>query len=232
MIASTVEHSARLYESLVKVTGIAGESELLGIAASIRQPYFPGGILPVNRQGSAVCVFAPNRVAWGRLGPLLEARIGHTLSDFTGLLAGGVEPQIQAVLRGAIPEIVGSIRLHEEPKFRKGALIALRRLVENVSEHFAAFGDPKPQQSASTLLRAAETAFARADWATASSLVDELAARQYIDALNLRYLRVRVFAAAGDWKGLKESTLMQELQGVAAPREVLAALKNAQEWTA
>ena len=229
MIAASVEHSQRLWHSLTTAAGITERADLLAIAESIKHSHFPGALLPLDWDDTKFCVFATNRVMWGRLAPLLEARIGYTLSDFAGLPTGVIDPRIRSVLDHPLPEIFGTIRLHPEPQYRKGALVALRRLVENINEHFGAFGEPKHQESASTILRMLDVAFSQGDFAHIDALIGELAERRCLDALNLRYLRVRAFAAAGDWKGLKKSPFLTDLQGVAVPTKVLAAIKKAQE---
>src|SRR4051812_17589426 len=104
MIAASVEESTHLWQSLTAAAGIATRADLLAIAESIKHSYFPGALLPLDWDDAKVCVFATNRVAWGRLAPLLEARIGHTLSDFAGLPTGAVDARITSVLRNALPE--------------------------------------------------------------------------------------------------------------------------------
>src|SRR4029077_9849892 len=131
MIAADLAQSGLAHKRLVDATGLAADQQLLAIAESLRQQSFPGAILPAGKEAESLWVFAPSRSEWHRLAPLLEARIGHTLSDFGGVLAPAIpDSHIAAALDGLAPEIVGRVRLHPTLKLRKGALVAIRRLVE------------------------------------------------------------------------------------------------------
>lgn len=230
MIALSGETSYRARDWLVANGGIAANPDLLAISESAVRETFPGAIVPADVEGRALWVFAPTNLAWQRLAPLLEARIGHTLSDFRGLLRPRPIPEALAGLfRDERPAVSGQVLLHTEPSSRKAALVACRRLVENVAQHAALFVPIPPRRSVTGSLQALEAAFKASDFAAIDALLAELESRRDLDALNLRYLRLRAIVLAGEWDRIRKSGLVRELSGLPVPQVVADALRRASE---
>jgi hypothetical protein len=225
MIALSLERSRRARDWLVANAAIADNADLLAISESAVHTAFPGAIIPADDEGRALRVFAPTALAWQRLAPLLEARIGHTLSDFRGLLRPKpVDEPLAALLGDEQPAVSGEVLLGPDSGSRRAAQTACRRLVENVTEHAASLVPIASRPSITSALQALEIAFKNSDSAAISAILADLERRNDLDALNLRFLRLRAMVVAGEWDRIRQSGLLTELSGLPVPDAVADAL--------
>jgi hypothetical protein len=206
MICDTTQRSAEILSKIANLAGAAREDWgqiFERLAASAIDPGFPGGLVPIATPagGARVYALASDDRQWRQLRPLLLSFAGPTLTSFNGLpgtLSG--TDAIEKVLTEADPSTVGVLDLPSDDMIAAQGLRALVRLVTVWSR--SPTTDGKPSQPTSWLLAdfQDELNVGRRDaaWLIVRRLEDELR----LDALNIHFLEVQLFAAFEDWQAI------------------------------
>lgn len=233
MICDTIQRSAAI---LSKIAGLSGAGAVREdwrplferLAASASDAGFPGGLVPVASPAGAVRVFALARDdrQWRQLRPLLLSFAGPTLTSFNGLpgLLSRTDP-IEKILAEANPSVVGILDLPSDDTVRAQGLRALVRLVTVWSR--APSIDGKPSEPTSWLLADFQDQInvgrREAAWSVIRRLEDELR----LDALNVRFLEVQLFAAFEDWRAIVTMPGLKDLCNARRPPSVTNAILEA-----
>jgi len=227
MLNLTPEKSALLLEQYRRLLGKPsadfGDS-LATIVATATDLAIPGAILP-RQQGKQLLFYAlaPTPQLWRQLRPLLLAFAGPTLTDFIGLPAQlDTNDSVEAWL-AAQNAIVA--RLRTRPDTQTITIRALQRLVALLSHSEI----PEREHSLPTglLLKRFREALLGSDLNTATTILDQLAIETRLDALNLLFLRVRLYEARADWAGLRTQDWFNQLCRTRRPPAVSSALLTA-----
>jgi hypothetical protein len=228
MIAQDEESSKRLFAKYLAIGRLKTDPSQTVTARSIAMSGFPGALVPALDDDSVVFVAAVTSAVWERIMPLLHARIGLTLSDFTGIPSPiTVIDPVASFLVTQSGGILSQIRLSPNEVSRRAAWAALARLVENIEQYAARLDFAVPTSSASIALSGFECAVDSGDVTKAQQLLDAMAENRQIDALNRHFLQVRLFALAGAWESIINSGLYETLQHVRVPVPVKDALDMA-----
>lgn len=225
MIANDKQTSDALYSKYLTVSQIERQPLLQSIAESAVLESFPGALLPSDVDCHIVYAVAPSSLMWQRLAPLLEARIGHTLSDFSGIPSPvTIQNNVSDFVRTCDFTTVCQIRLHSSETFAKAALQGLCRLVENVRQYAYMLDLPDSPKPISVLLANLERAFEMCNLDQVHMCIEQLENGLLLDALNLNYLRLRYLVLAEDWEEIVGSGLYESFRHLSVPHLVSEAL--------
>lgn len=224
MIEATKEKSivaATAYEA----SGIATSDAAKRVARSITSPAVPGAIFPVDAEERTLCACASSLSDWNRLVPLLDARIGKTLSDFpTAVQIETSEPLLDQLLGGASPLLWCWIRLPHDKVLQSLALAACAQLVDDVIANAEIVEPPLQKRSPGQLMAALERLLATGDFAGASEAFEVLRDSRSLDAANIRFLELRLLVAQGEGKLLQAKNIANLLKDMDVPHEVKQAI--------
>lgn len=220
MIEATKEKSivaATAYEN----SGIATSDAAKRVARSITSTAVPGAIFPVDVEERTLCACASSLSDWNRLVPLLDARIGKTLSDFpTAVQIETAEPLLGQLLGGASPLLWCWIRLPHDKLLQSLALAACAQMVDDVIANAEIVEPPLQKRSPGQLMAALERLLAAGDFAGASEAFEVLRNSRSLDAANIRFLELRLLVAQGSEKLNEARSLANSLRGLDVPKEV------------
>lgn len=218
---STSEHESLLAAEAYAASGLATTAPLQRIASSLAAPGFPGAIFALDATGQNLCAAAPDWRQWQRLAPLLEACIGHTLSDFPSQAISTSAPErFTTLLGGFLPALRCRIRLSPSSDLRSLALRACEQLVQDVGTHVALIAPPVAVPGVGALLSMFESAMGSMDFERADQLLLRLRENNHLDAANVRFLRLRILAGQGEARRVETLQLAQQLHGLSVPAEV------------
>jgi hypothetical protein len=219
MIAETETQSQALHDTYV--ANMQGASQnLLEIAHSMRDPRFPGALIPADERLDSLFAASSGHLAWRRLAPLLEARIAYELSDLPTFIRSGPAPEaLRDRMGGYSPFLWCPIRL-APGKLRKAAVSACARLVKNLYEDAALLEPPRIRRSVADLLSSFDEAINHDELDNAEALLLELREANAVDGLNLRFLLARLLGARGPEAATRLSTLAEELRGLRLPEHL------------
>ncbi|UWU92951.1 protein DpdD [Bradyrhizobium sp. CB1015] len=231
MICDTTQRSAAVLSKIANLAGAVREDwrQLFDrLTASATDPGFPGGLVPIATPAGGVRVYAlaSDDRQWRQLRPLLLCFAGPTLTSFNGLPAtlSGTDA-IEKVLAEADPSTVGILDLPSDDTIRAQGLRALVRLVTVWSR--APAMDGKPSEPTSWLLADFQDQInvgrREAAWSVVRRLEDELR----LDALNIRFLEVQLFAAFEDWQAIVAMRGLKDLCNARRPPSVTNAIMEA-----
>lgn len=170
------------------------------VLESATDPRVPGAILPApHSRGCRLYAIAADHKEWRRLGPLLYAFAGPTLTNFTGVIEApsGVDP-LDAFAREMPADVIAVFEAHETSI---EAMRALRRMIAMLRS--APEGGSQPPRPTSWLLSDFEDALNVGDRFAAERLIERLRSECRIDVLNLRFLTVQLLASLGCWAELR-----------------------------
>ena len=215
MIASSETESIKIYDGYVaRIETVA--PGIATIASSIKAAKFPGALVPVG--DDVLFAVAPDHLAWRALAPLLEARIAYQLSDLPHPQGAGDPPaELTALLSGYKPAVW--IRVRFPRKLQRLTITACARLVENVLDHAELMEVPSRQPTSAELLGALEVEMTRNDLAEAERILQRLSTGNYLDGLNVRFLRLRVLEARGDSEA-QVRRICAQIKGLNLPSRV------------
>jgi hypothetical protein len=233
MICETPQRSTVLLSKIADLGGASAVREdwrqlFERLAASAIDAGFPGGLVPVATPAGGVRVYALARDdrQWRQLRPLLLSFAGPTLTSFNGLpgsLSGA--DAIERILAEADPTTVGILDLPSDDGVRAQGLRALVRLVTVWSR--APAMDGKPSEPTNWLLADFQDQInvgrREAAWSVVRRLEDELR----LDALNIRFLEVQLFAAFEDWQAIVTMRGFKDLCNARRPPSVTNAIMEA-----
>ena len=202
----TASVAAGEIDPLVDVTALGPEIVRLctGLLATVRDPLFPGALVPHLDGGElSVLVAAPTLTTWRRLRPVIRAFAGPTLTSFDGLpLPLPASARAAAVMLGSQPAATAVIRLPTDTRSRTSALRALAR----VQDTFARAPDLQrsaPEPTSWLLARFQDHLnVGRRD--AAADVLARLRTELRLDALNIKFLEVQLLAAFEDWISIVE----------------------------
>ncbi len=220
MIEATKEKSivaATAYET----AGIATSDAAKRVARSISSPAVPGAIFVVDADERTLCACASSLSDWNRLVPLLDARIGKTLSDFPrAIQIETAEPLLAKILGGVSPLLWCWIRMPPDKVLQSLALDACAQLVDDVIANAEIVEPPLQKRSPGQLMAALERLLTAGDFAGASEAFEVLRSSRSLDAANIRFLELRLLVAQGSEKLNEAISLANSLRGLNVPTEV------------
>ena len=231
MICDTAQRSAAILSKIGNLAVAVREDwrQLFErLAASATDPGFPGGLVPIATPAGGVRVYAlaSDDRQWRQLRPLLLSFAGPTLTSFNGLPAAlsGADA-FEKVLAEADPSAVAILDLPSDDTIRAQGLRALVRLVTVWSR--APAMDGRPSEPTSWLLADFQDQInvrrREAAWSVVRRLEDELR----LDALNIRFLEVQLFAAFEDWQAIFAMRGLKDLCNARRPPSVTNAIMEA-----
>lgn len=205
-------------QSLKNLADSGGMSEALEtLWQTVRQPRFPGALLPVRSAGRLVVyAAAETEPEWRKLQPLLRAFAGPTLTDFHGassnLDAGN---PFEAALSVAGLHSVARIR---PGRFDASEAIVLRALARLQDRLLAApdLSVARPEPT-SRLLARLQDALNVGDVDCAWNVLDVMRRELRLDAMNLAQLEMRILAATGQWNAIRWHDRFEVLASSAPP---------------
>lgn len=194
------------------------------VLESVVDPRVPGAILPAPLgRGCRIYAVATDRREWRRLGPLLSAFAGPTLTNFTGVIhaPSGSDP-LDAFAR-ALP--AGVVAVVEASDTSVEAMRALRRMIGMLRR--APESTSRPPRPTSWLLSDFEDALNVGDRLAAERLIERLRDDCRLDVLNLRFLTVQLLASLGSWAELRADSYFTDLCLTRKPGTIAAHLAEA-----
>lgn len=194
------------------------------VLESTVDPRVPGALLPAPRdRGCRIYVVAADHREWRRLGPLLTAFAGPTLTNFTGVIQGpsGSDP-LDAFVNTLPGEVIAVV---EADATGIEAMRALRRMIAMLRR--APEGASQPPRPTSWLLSDFEDALNVGDRLGAERLIDRLRAECRLDVLNLRFLTVQLLASMGGWAELRDLADFADLCHARKPATIAGHLAEA-----
>ena len=193
---------------------------------------FPGAIIPRYMDGIMVYyAIATTASEWRRLLPLIRSAVGSTVSDFTGIgIEWKQEDPLEAILAG-IPDLIGSRFTagsdQARGRFTLSALARLCTLLEDVP-----LRREIAPRATGEVLRSFELSIAGLDRNAAQENLDFLSANRRLDAVNLRFLTVRLHAEFKEWEELRALEFFSALCQVRRSSAVTNAMAEALYQTA
>lgn len=179
------------------------------ILVTATEEMFPGAILP--RCGGAITLYyavAPTPQIWRELRPLLLSFAGKTVTNFSGVPAIlDTNDPTEALLSGLSPHAVA--RLIPSQDTEKLALHSLRRLCTMII-NMQAVKRVRPEPT-SLILKKFRCALVVFDREEAEKCLDRLRRELRLDALNLRFLEVQLYASLGEWSVLRSRPFFNQL---------------------
>ncbi|MET3909991.1 PAS domain-containing protein [Bradyrhizobium sp. S3.3.6] len=234
MICDTSERSAELHAKLDLISGCGslGDEEIrklcISIASSAINAEFPGGLVPVVEPSGDLRVYAvtSNDREWRQLSPLLLSFAGPTLTSFTGIPAqlrtGHV---VEETISETRPAKVGVLGLPFDGNVRAQALRALSRLQDTWAR--APKLDGRPTEPTGWLLAEFQDQINVGRREAAAAVIDRLRAELRLDALNIQFLEIQLFAAFSDWAAIVSMPRLSQLCAARRPPSVTATLLQA-----
>lgn len=211
----------------------AGLAPLLEeIAASARDPHFPGAVLPRIEAGRLVCyAAAASEPVWRQLAPLLLAAVGVTRSTFRGQPDDPADDSPRArALRTAGCAVLARFEADAASGERaRDAVVALVRLRRQLGR--APAGGRELSRPTERVLAEFDRALTAGDRERAEDAMAFLRANLRLDALNLRFLEVKLDRRFEDWARLRARPYFRDLTAVRRPPPVTLALTEAIAWT-
>lgn len=194
------------------------------VLKSATDPRVPGAILPApHGRGCRIYAIAADQKEWRRLGPLLYAFAGPTLTNFAGVIkapSGG--DALDAFARDLPVEVIAVVEAQETSV---EAMRALRRMIAML--RLAPEGNSQPPRPTSWLLSDFEDALNVGDRLAAERLIERLRSECRIDVLNLRFLTVQLLASLGCWAELRALPDFADLCLARKPGAIAAHLAEA-----
>ena len=174
------------------------------ILGTLEDERFPGGIIPRFQSGAMLYyAVAPSSEQWRRLVPLLRAAVGSTITDFTGpeVPFDENDPLESVLIENGYPQ-GARFTAGNEVKRGRYALTALARLRTLVDESRIT---PRAEPRATgEVLRAFQSALAAFDRQSAQDALAFLRSNLRLDAVNLRFLTVRLHATFQEWGSIRQ----------------------------
>lgn len=194
------------------------------VLESATDPRVPGAILPApHGRGCRLYAIAADQKEWRRLGPLLYAFAGPTLTNFAGAIkAPSGDDALDAFARALPVDVVAVVEAQET---RVEAMRALRRMISMLRH--APEGNSQPPRPTSWLLSDFEDALNVGDRLAAERLIERLRSECRIDVLNLRFLTVQLLASLGCWAELRALPDFADLCLARKPGAIAAHLAEA-----
>lgn len=220
MIADSAETSRQIALDYAKSNVVVSE-ELRSVATSLISVDFPGALFAFDARVNEICAAAPDRRQWYRLAPLLEAAIGHTLSDFPKPAETISAPaRLTALLGGFSPALWCRIRLANDIRLKQLAIDACKNLVVEFTGHADLVTPPKPLLNVGQLMNLFERALDCDDFERAGNAISEMQVGNHLDAANVRFLRLRWLHAQGESRRFEAQQLASQIRGLTVPSEV------------
>jgi hypothetical protein len=220
MITDSAETSQQIALDYAK-SNVVGSEALQSVATSLISADFPGALFAFDLHVNEICAAAPDWRQWYRLAPLLEATIGHTLSDFPKQAETTSAPaRLTALLGGFSPALWCRIRLADDIRLKQLAIDACTHLVVEFTAHADLVAPPKPHLNVGQLMALFERALDRGDFERAGNALSEMQVGNHLDAANSRFLRLRWLHAQGESRRCEAQQLAGQIRGLAVPREV------------
>jgi hypothetical protein len=199
---------------------------LLEILGSMSDATFPGAVIPRVRDGRLLFyAVADSSLVWRRLQPLLRAYSGVTLSDFDGRTTT-LDPAdgLERVLLEHGLTFVARFQASSVQYSRAlvDSLVRLKRSLDRAPN----LEDRAPRTTAQ-LIGDFRLASAREDRPAAVAILKDLREQMRLDALNLCFLEVQLYASLKDWQGLLEREFVASICQTRRPPRVTAALAEA-----
>lgn len=210
MITSDPAHAQQVLDALTALGSYATlPSDLRVLCEDIIQtvtaPAFPGALVPVvDEAGDMHVDIATASVGdWRRLKPILLAFAGPTITSFAGLPAPfSSNDEAGQVLMGTAPAVTAVMSLPPDVTTRVRALRSLGRARATLDRA------PDLQRSApvptSWLLARFQDYLNVRRRDAAVHILERLKTELRLDALNLKFLEVQLYAKFGDWRAILE----------------------------
>ena len=164
-------------------------------------PCFPGGILAWPRKDKDTIYYALAETAsqWRRLRPLLLAYVGPTVTTFNGERSPLLEssPVENLLLQSKFHT---TVRIRTDPKNSEIGRRSFRRLI-SMTRRMPEFTRAVPLSTSKLLAKFADSLNGH-DRAGAEEILETCKSELRLDALNLVFLRVKLLAHFGDWRGI------------------------------
>lgn len=233
MICDTSESSTQFAAELDRISGCAAldadtRALCASVAATAVDARFPGGLVPVLETAGDLRVYAltANDREWRQVRPLLLSFAGPTLTSFTGLAVDlRTGHPVEDLIRTANPAHVGVLELPENATTRAQALRALSRLHETWNR--APKLDGKPTEPTSWLLADFQDQINVGRREAAAAVIERLRSELRLDALNLQFLEIQLFAAFLDWAGIVGMPQLPQLCAARRPPSITTAVLHA-----
>ena len=194
------------------------------VLESATDPRVPGAILPApHGRGCRLYAIAADQKEWRRLGPLLYAFAGPTLTNFAGVIKAPSGNDALDAFARALP--VDVIAVVEAQETSIEAMRALRRMIALL--RLAPEGNSQPPRPTSWLLSDFEDALNVGDRLAAERVIERLRSECRIDVLNLRFLTVQLLASLGCWAELRALPDFADLCLARKPGAIAAHLAEA-----
>ena len=196
------------------------------IFGTVEDERFPGGIIPRVQSGAMRYYAVASPEQWRRLVPLLRAAVGSTITDFTGPSVPFDEddPLESVLIENGYPQ---GARFTASNDVRRGryALAALARLRKLIDESRVT---PRAEPRATgEVLRAFELALAAFDRQSAEDALAFIRSNLRLDAVNLRFLTVRLHATFREWGRIRQLDFFPSLCQTRRPPKVTNDLAEA-----
>ena len=202
------------------------------IAESAGDPRFPGAVLPRIEDGRLVFyAAAPSEPVWRQLQPLLLATVGVTRSTFRGRPDHPADDPpraraLRAAGRALLARFEADVASGERARDAASALVRLRRQLGR-----APAGGRELSRPTERVLAEFDRALTAGDRERAEEAIAFLRANLRLDALNLRFLEVKLDRRFADWARLRARPYFRDLTAVRRPPPVTLALAEAIAWT-
>ena len=202
------------------------------VLTTIENGRFPGAIIPRYMNGTMVYyAMAATASEWRRLVPLMRSAVGSTVSDFTGLRVELKQADPLEATLSAIPGLIGARFTAGSDQARgRFTLSALARLCTLLDE--APLRREIAPRATGEVLRSFELSIAGLDRVAAQESLAFLSANRRLDALNLRFLTVRLHAEFKEWDELRGLDFFSALCQVRRSSAVTNAMTEALYQTA
>lgn len=208
MIGKDLEDARNVLADIVALnssTSIGADLTTLctDISQTVAEPSFPGALVPaINSVGDIQINVAMRNVSdWRRLKPILLAFAGPTLTGFDGVPGEfDLGDAVGARIMQTQPEVTAIMRLPSEKQARVAALRAVLRALETLARA------PQLRRSApvptSWLLAHFQDYLNVGRRDAAERVLERLSSELRLDALNIQFLKVQLFATFQDWTGI------------------------------
>ena len=181
---------------------LEGEALCRQLLETIDDQTFPGALVPTQTaDGEFLVVALASPSDWRRLCPVLRAFAGPTLTSFDGLPCSGLHSNsLITAVPGMENCVAAEIRIPSDPGSRDMALRALVRLRDTFARA-PNLTRAAPEPTSWLLVKFQDHLnVGRRD--AAAAVVNQLRDELRLDALNLKFLQVELFAAFGEWRAI------------------------------
>ena len=207
------------------------KEKIESILQTCRTSSFPGGVLPRLLSSNIVYyLVARTSKEWRGLRPLSLAFAGPTVTSFTGqsVRLDASDP-VEDLLIGQAFHTVAKIGVPRTVKdFEHKKLIALYAINRMVLLGIAHAGRTISRpETTSEMLQRFEHALIAGDQEAAEEVLEALRQGVYLDALNMKFLRVHLLARLGQWSTLRNVTFFPNLCLTRRPDKVTSAMVEA-----